>query len=1053
MSISLCIVARNEAPFLRECIESALPVADEVVLVDTGSTDATREIGRRAGARVIQAAWPGDLARAHSLPVAYAHGDWVLSLDGDEVLDPASRHKIRDLVASPDHEGYNFTVRNYLYDAAAKWRWADPCDPLVKGAIGYFPSVAIRLFRRREPYRYSGRLHQSVAPSIIADGGRIGTADVPIHHYGHIRFDRSKSWLYGALARRQVAAEQGNARAWIDLGILLSQNLHWPAAGAAFFQARSLGERPTASFFLGGVLIEMRHSAAAIPFLNEAVRGNPRDDLPFFDRADAWELLGLAQQLIGESRAAEGAYLLALRSRPDSPVALNNLVELLGERRALREARRLAQRLIIRCRGLDMPWATLGTILLRTGDLEGARRAFETALDINPGNLPALVNLAVTHERGGRRGKAKRAYSIARERNDSQQARSLGLAEHLPRPECSRPRRLRPLGAGAAVSIIAHLAGGGGRVLVDAVHALRGRPQLVLCSDAGAYTGQELRAELEDAGVQVRTVNTVGDVYRIIEQVQPKSVIHHWWQWSWLSNAVRTGMERWIAVGHSALPMPFGYDAYVVISEFHEQFQRHLPPERLVRIPNGVRLNDFGRQTRRARQPVTIAMLSRLAPGKFPRRLLEYVAPLAGLDARVIIAGFGSRRFEIEPEISRRGLGKVVSFIGPIPNAQVHRFLREADIGLHLTETHVELCSMTILEMLASGLPIVAEPKGCLTEMIVHGDNGFLAVDEGEIAGYLRELIASPELRQRMGEASRAVAERYDFARFRASLLELVDGVPRTSIQDNRTGASGRSRGRSVRRATRTGATSGRPQMEVWRPAISYLVCATPRSGSSLLCESLTNTGLAGRPNEFFIRHTDWWSLPEWGETKDIEQYLAWLFEDCSTPNAVFGAKIMMDHFVELVEELRKLPGRARLGADARLQSVFPGLRYVWMTRRDKLRQAISRLRTDQTGRWWRHQGDLDLPVPKPRFNRKEIERRLEEIRFQEAEWQTFFDASGTEPVVVVYEDLVGSYEATAKRVAKELGIVVPRKVWFGERQLLSQSDATTDRWVERFKR
>ena len=1053
MSISLCIVARNEALFLRECIESALPVADEVILVDTGSTDATREIGRRAGARVIQAAWPGDLAKAHSLPLAYAHADWVLSLDGDEVLDPTWRHKIRELVASAEYEGYNFTIRNYLYESAPKWRWTDPCDPLVKGALGYVPSVAVRLYRRRNGYRYSGRLHQSIAPSIIAHGGQLGTADVPIHHYGYIRFDRAKSRLYGALARRQVAAEPGNARAWIDLGIVLSQDLHWPAAAAAFRQARSLGERPTASYFLGGALIELRHPAAAIPFLNEAVRGNPRDDLLFFDRADAWELLGLAHQLMGETPAAENAYLVALKCRPDSPVALNNLADLLGERRALREAQRLARRLLNRCRGLDMPWATLGTILLRTGDLEGACRALETALDINPENLPALANLAVTHERGGRPGKAKRAYSIARERGDSQHARSLGLTEHLPLPHRSRAKRLRPLGAGAVVSLIPHLAGGGGRVLLDAVHALRGRPQLVLCTDAGAYTGQELRAEIEDAGVQVRTVNTVGDVYRIVAQARPESVIHHWWKEGWFSNAVRTGEERWIAVGHSALPMPFGFDAYVVISAFHEQSQRHLPPERLVRIPNGVQLNDFGRQPRRAGQPVTIAMLSRLAPGKFPRRLLEYLAPVAGLDARVLIAGFGRRRFEIEPEISRRGLGKLVSFIGPIPTAQVRPFLREADIGLHLTETHVELCSMTILEMMASGLPIVAEPKGCLTEMIAHGENGFLAMDEGEIAGYLRELIASPELRRRMGEASLAMAERYDFARFRASLLELVDGGSRTAIQDTKTGASVRSSERSVSRAAHAGATSGFPRMEVWRPVISYLVCATPRSGSSLLCESLTSTGLAGRPKEFFFRHTDMWSLPDWGETKEIEQYLGWLFEDCSTPNAVFGAKIMMGNFVELVEELRKLPGRARLNSHARLQSVFPGLRYVSITRRDKLRQAISSVRADQTDCWWHHQGDLDLPGPEPRFNRKEIERRLEEIRFQEAEWQTFFDASRTEPITVEYEDLVGSYEATAKRVARELGIVVPRKVWFGERQLLSQSDAKTDQWVERFKR
>ncbi|HVS33627.1 MAG TPA: Stf0 family sulfotransferase, partial [Thermoanaerobaculia bacterium] len=565
----------------------------------------------------------------------------------------------------------------------------------------------------------------------------------------------------------------------------------------------------------------------------------------------------------------------------------------------------------------------------------------------------------------------------------------------------------------------------------------------------GAYTGQELRAELDAAGVEVCNVSTESGLRRILEQVRPDAVINHS---GWFPNPVRTGVERWIAVGHSALPMPFGYDAYVAISEFHAQFQRHLPPERLVRIPNGVHLKDFGRRRRPAGQPVTIVMLSRLAPGKFPRRLLDYVFPLAGLDARVLIAGYGRRRFEIEPEISRRGLEKIVSFIGPIPTAQVPRFLGEADIGLHLTETHEELCSMTILEMMASGLPIVAEPKGSLPEMIAHGSNGFLTMDEGEIAGHLEDLIASPELRRRLGEASKAAAARYDFARFRASLLDLVGPVSRSGEKDTQESSVGGVAHRVIR-AAHTGGRPARPRMEKWRPTISYLVCASPRSGSNLLCESLTNTGFAGWPDEFFCRLADRWSLPECGETTDIEEYLAWLLEDRSTPNAVFGAKIMRDHFVDLCAELRTLPGRSALSSHACLQSVFPGLRYVWMTRRDKLRQAISRVRAEQTGQWRQHDGDLVLQVAEPRFSRKEIARGLEEIELQEAGWQTFFTESGARPVVVVYEELVGSYEATARRVAKELGIALPRKVWFGERRLLSQSDARTDKWVRRFSR
>jgi glycosyltransferase involved in cell wall biosynthesis len=752
MRLSLCIVARNEAAFLRDCIDSGRPVVDEVVVVDTGSSDGTPDIARDAGARVVRTAWPGDLGRAHNLPIEHARGDWVLSLDADEVLDPTGRHRLRALVHGNRHDAYRLPVRNYSYEPEPKWRPADPADRLARGALGYIPTRPVRLFRRREVYRFSGCLHQAVAPSVLQYGGRIDDADVPIHHYGFLRSDRRKSALYGSLARRQAAADPRDPHVWIELGIVLfSDDL--PAALDAFRRARSLGLRPTAAFFMGWALTEMHRAEASIPFLREAIRGNPRDELVDYDRADAWELLGRGYEMLEKPQAAERAYRHAVQARPDSPVALNNLVGLLAERGAVPRAERFLQRLLVRYRGLAMPWATLGTLRLRRGDLAGGRRAFETALDIDPLCLPARDNLALASNHAGLRGRVGHCSSG------------------------SVPRRLRPLGPGTVVSLIAHLHDRAGRVLVDTVHALKVRPQLVLCGDTGSYPAQGFRAELAAAGVEILTVASREALRRALDQVRPGYVIHHWWNTSLFPGPARTGNERWIAIGHAALPMPIGYDAYIVLSEFHRQLQAHLPAVQLHRVPPGVDLQRFRRRPQRSGAPVTIAMLSQLEPGKFPRRLLDQLPPLDELGARLLVAGSGGRRYEIEPEIAHSKFTESVHFGGPLSSAQVPDFLARADIGLHLTETHIEVCSVAILEMMAAGVPVVAEPKGCLSEMIVPGKNGFLALDEIQIREHLRQLVLSPMLRKRMGAASRRMAIRYAMSEFRRSLRDVVGGL------------------------------------------------------------------------------------------------------------------------------------------------------------------------------------------------------------------------------------------------------------------------------------
>jgi LPS sulfotransferase NodH/glycosyltransferase involved in cell wall biosynthesis len=1020
MQISLCIVVRNEESFLGDAIASARPVIDEVVVVDTGSTDGTLAVARAAGARVIEAEWPGDLASAHDLPVAHAQGDWVLALDADEVLDPTSRHRIANLAASDTFDAYEFPVRNYQHDwRFAKWRAADPRHPMSRGSQGYVLSRPIRLFRRRAEYRYWGRVHQTIEPAVLGSGGRIGRADVPIHHYGFLRFDRDKSDLYLRLARRHAHDHPEHPRPWLELGVLLLEEGDAPAAAEAFRRARALGDRGQASFYLATALLELGGAVESISLLSEAVRLNPRDEYVAYDRADAWQSLGHAYEELGREAEAETAYRTALDLMPESPSAAVNLAGLLIDRGRLDEAERLVERLLVRHRGSSEVWSALGVLHLRRGDLLSARRALEIALEIHRPNLVALMNLGLTHARAGRPRKAARAYAAVTDQLGSEQARRLGLERRLP----SGHRRRRTLirrnyGPGLVVSVVSTLEGGGARVLVDAVLALGGRPQLVACVESALYGGQRLRDELWAAGVEVATVSSGRALQQLVADVRPSVVLHHWWKHPILNGALRVGDERWVCYGHGTFPMPFGYDAYVAVSQFQHRLQRHLPQDRLRLIPAGIDIARFDRRVpRQAGDSVTIMMVSRLDLGKFPRRLLDYLPPLDR--ARVLIAGYGPRRYELEPEIAERGLGDRVCFVGAVSAAELPHLLDQGNVGLHLTESGEESCPMSVLEMLAAGLPIVAEPKGGMLELVVDDANGLLASEPAEVAACLERLIESEELRRVMGEESRRTAGRYDMGRFGGLVRKLVTDVeqmPPIKLLSPRAGWSG---------------------LPTFRPRISLLLCETPRCGGNLLDDALTSTGLAGRPGEYFEDGTRRTLSGLWNLDGDLRAYIAELLERTSTPNGVFAMRIMPWQLAELEGAL--------------LGGAFPHPRYVWIRRSDTVRQAVSFEIARQTGVWSRMGEELPIKAPRPRFDRAAIADRLEEIRQGETSWQQHFAAAGVEPVNVWYEELADDYDGTARRVLVEVGIEITHGLRVGP-MLLSRQSRLFERWVERFR-
>lgn len=166
--LTLCMIVRNERSRLPVCLASVAEVVDELVIVDTGSTDATPDIAREHGATLIRHRMdPVDFAAARNRGLARATGDMILVLDADETLAPVCLPEVRRLVAAADDVGWIVSRRNRPEGAAAP-AWLDH---------------VVRLFPNRPTYRFRSRVHETIDRSILGGGGRLQRSMITIDHH------------------------------------------------------------------------------------------------------------------------------------------------------------------------------------------------------------------------------------------------------------------------------------------------------------------------------------------------------------------------------------------------------------------------------------------------------------------------------------------------------------------------------------------------------------------------------------------------------------------------------------------------------------------------------------------------------------------------------------------------------------------------------------------------------------------------------------------------------------------------------------------------------
>lgn len=358
--LSLSMIVRNEEARLEACLNSVKSFVDEMVVVDTGSTDTTVAIAEAAGARVEHLSWSGDFAPARNAALGFVKGDWVLTLDADEQLRPEAIPSLRALMAQPD-----VLVVNLLrYELGA--------------AMSPYSSVS-RLFRRHPGLYWSRPYH-----SMIDDSVRTLMA---AESHWRIADCREPALLHDGYRPELLKGSDKSKRLREAMEAWLVEEPGDPYACAK----------------LGALEVAEGNLERGLNLLKEGIDSLERTGNSASERYELLLHLGIALAP-DNSVAAEKAYREALALPLETRVSLGarlNLAALLMKHGCLDEAIALTGTATQAAPEVALSWYNLGLMQRRQGDLEAALLAYEQAKRLNPQHAETHQNDAVARFVGG----------------------------------------------------------------------------------------------------------------------------------------------------------------------------------------------------------------------------------------------------------------------------------------------------------------------------------------------------------------------------------------------------------------------------------------------------------------------------------------------------------------------------------------------------------------------------------------------------------------------------------------------------------------------------
>ena len=372
-TISLCMITKNEENNLADCLNSAKDIVDEIIIVDTGSTDKTKEIAKRFNAKIVDFKWVDDFSTARNEGLKHAAKDWILVLDADEVLDEEGRKTIKELIKNNENDAFLFLQKNYTNETSIAGFVNEENKKNDKSYAGWYGSFIARLFRNKKGYKFEGTVHELVEPSIENKKGTIAATNIVLHHYGNADTSivNKKRQFYLELCKKKVKQKPDDS-SYFELGILYKENNKPDDAIKSLKKTIELNPKHNRALYELGVIYEKQNN------YDEAIK-NYTESLKIKENSEAFQSLGVCYLKKGMLKDAYRNLVKAMLLNPNKYTIYNNL----------------------------------GAVLERSGNYDSAAQMLEIATKLNPNNTIGFYNLGIALDKKGSFGEALKAYEKA----------------------------------------------------------------------------------------------------------------------------------------------------------------------------------------------------------------------------------------------------------------------------------------------------------------------------------------------------------------------------------------------------------------------------------------------------------------------------------------------------------------------------------------------------------------------------------------------------------------------------------------------------------------
>ncbi|WP_161556909.1 tetratricopeptide repeat-containing glycosyltransferase family 2 protein [Paenibacillus amylolyticus] len=356
--ISLCMIVKDEEEMLPRCLESVQGAVDEIIVVDTGSSDRSVAIAREYGASVVEFAWCDDFAAARNAGLKRASGDWILFLDADEALEATAREQIRSWTEVSGCDGLFLNIHNYT----------------GSGQQGATVNPVLRLFRNHPEHRFKGRIHEQIAAAICERNPEAAfhITDMVIHHYGYqtvVVERKDKVNRNVRLLQQAVVEEPDQPFHHYNLGVEYLRVGEAEQALDSFGKARKMIDPAVTSYahlllkYEVRCLEHLQRWQEALELVDAALELFP-------EYTDLMHHRAVCADALGEPEAAEIWLRKAIRQGP--PPAIFHTEEGMGTYQT---------------------WYLLGRLLEGKADLEGAVDAYVETVRAKSSLVPPLYRL------------------------------------------------------------------------------------------------------------------------------------------------------------------------------------------------------------------------------------------------------------------------------------------------------------------------------------------------------------------------------------------------------------------------------------------------------------------------------------------------------------------------------------------------------------------------------------------------------------------------------------------------------------------------------------